>query len=243
MAGHAEQSKAEAVADQINEVLYETVLRTIKKEDEGPRHYYDVGVIGYGGTAAPALGGVLAGRMLVTSVELGNNPLRMAIDSSEGGTVQRPIWFESRCEGTTPMQAAMNLAGETISEWIVQHPDSFPPIVFNITDGASTDGDPRIWAERLRSLSTSDGNVLLFNLNVSSSGGPEQFLPSTSAGLPDEEANLLFEMSSELPEYMLPIAEKMGVEVGPGAKGFGYNVKFKQVISFLKIGTTPTQIT
>ena len=46
-----------------------------RRGDEGVRHYFDIGLIGYGEHVGPALGGALANRDLVSIVELANNPL------------------------------------------------------------------------------------------------------------------------------------------------------------------------
>ena len=54
-------------------------------------------------------------------------------------------------------------------EWAKAFPDSFPPIVINITDGMVTDSpydgaDLGMWAKRLTTIGTGDGQALLFNI-------------------------------------------------------------------------------
>ena len=50
--GNQESNKAEGVADAINRLLQNLVLKCAKSE--GIRDYFHVGVIGYGGRVAPA---------------------------------------------------------------------------------------------------------------------------------------------------------------------------------------------
>ena len=62
-AGQTDKQKAEGVADAINRLLQNLILKCAKSD--GIRDYFHVGVIGYGGSVASALGGALAGQTLV----------------------------------------------------------------------------------------------------------------------------------------------------------------------------------
>jgi hypothetical protein len=236
--------KADVVADAINRLLNTITIRCSK--GEGIRNYFLVGVIGYGAQVGPACGGALAGRLLIPVSEIADNPLRVErrtkkVSDGAGGLVDEetafPIWFEPTADGMTPMCQAFNLAGQTISEFINQYPGCFPPLVVNVTDGESTDGDVEPIAANLRNLATSDGNVLLFNLHVSSVGGnPVQF-PDAEQGLPDDFARLLFRMSSPLPPTALPTAREKGFKVTEASRGFVFNADLVSVVQFLDIGT------
>lgn len=247
-----ERSKAEAVAQAINNLLYELVLRCIKGESDAPRHYYDVGVIGYGASVRSGFGGALAGRELVSIIDVADNPLRVvereAIAAGSGediGTVPRrhkyPVWIDPVAGELTPMSEALNRTGAIVATWVQAHPDSFPPIIINISDGAATDGDPRVWARRIASLSTRDGNVLFFNVNISALVASPLFCPSDPSILENDYARLLFEMSSPLPPYMIQLARSMNLPVGPEARGFVYNADMTAVVRFLQIGTATAQ--
>ena len=247
MAGGSQSPKSEALCDAVNGLLYELVLRCIKDPSDGPRHYYDVGVIGYGATVGPALGGALAGQSLVSIAEIGNHPLRVEdrnkVDADRPTRrVKFPVWFDPKAENGTPMSSAIDMAGSLVGPWVAVHPDSFPPIVINISDGAATDGDPRVWAERLKSLSTTDGNALLFNVNLSALGSDALFFPSSPSALTDDYARTLFEMSSALPSFMQDLASQQGLAVSDGARGFVFNADILAVIAFLQIGTATHHI-
>ncbi len=66
------RKKADAVADAINRLLQNLVIRCAK--EEGVRDYFYVGVIGYGNTVGPAFSGPLAAKELVSISEVGNMP-------------------------------------------------------------------------------------------------------------------------------------------------------------------------
>jgi hypothetical protein len=84
--------------------------------------------------------------------------------------------------------------------------DSFPPMVFHLTDGES-ETDASAVAEKIAELSTSDGNLLVVNAFIGtqtnlSYSGPADF-PGyvTEAEVGPNEDNLrLFRMSSVMPE-------------------------------------------
>lgn len=246
------RSKAEALADAVNTLLYELVLKCIKNPMEGPRNYYDVAVLGYGGEdVGSALGGELAGREMVSIVDLANHPVRVderSPEPAEGddlGTLPRgvkvPVWVDPVSAGGTPMSAAIDRAGALVSPWVRSHLSSFPPIVINAGDGAATDGDPFEWSERIRSLSTDDGNVLFFNLNLSALGGEPIYFPGTTEDLANDYARSLFEMSSRLPGYMRSLAAAQGIPVSEFARGYVYNADMGAVVRFLQIGTATAQ--
>ncbi len=241
--------KADGVADAINRLLQNLVIKCAKTE--GVRDYYNVGVIGYGHRPGPAFAGALAGRELVSISEVAANPARVdervkKVDDGAGGLVDQsikfPIWFDPVANGGTPMCQAIGRATAILQGFLAQHPDCFPPIVINITDGEATDGDPSGPAQELTRLTSSDGNVLLFNLHLSSKTGTPVEFPDSEDVLPDSYAKLLFNMSSKLPEYMRGIAQEEGFKVSENTRGFVFNADIVSVIRFLDIGTRPSNL-
>jgi|SRR5580704_18525181 hypothetical protein len=82
------RTKANAVADTINRLLQNLVIRCAK--EEGVRDYFHAGVIGYGSNVGPAFSGALAGKELVSISEIGNMPARVEdrtkkVDDGAGG--------------------------------------------------------------------------------------------------------------------------------------------------------------
>jgi len=132
----------------------------------------------------------------------------------------------------------MQAAQEILGSFIGQHPDCFPPIIINITDGKATDGDPRPLAAALRDMASSDGNVLLFNIHISERPERPILFPDSAEGLPDGYAHLLFQMSSLFPPEMREQATiQEEASLGEGARGFAFNADFASMVMFLRIGT------
>jgi len=247
--GGGEGRKHEKVADVINKLLFNLTIKCAKSE--GVRDYYHIGVIGYGQKVAPILGGVLSGKSLVPISDIADNPLEVEVrqkkeDDGAGGIIEKqvrfPIWFKPRANGGTPMCEALELAHETVEQWLVEHPHCFPPIVINITDGESTDGDPVDAAEKIQSLRSTDGSVLLFNVHLSSiSSSPIEFPYSTSLLL-DPFAKRLFSMSSVLPTHIQVAALQEGYRTLATSRGFVFNADAVALIRFLDIGTRPSNL-
>src|SRR5207302_3089065 len=113
----------------------------------------------------------------------------------------------------------------------------FPPVVINITDGMANDGNPEPLANRVKQLSSNNGNVLLFNLHLSEKPGEPIEFPDQETGLPDNFARLLFRMSSPLPQTMWGAAREKGLRPGSSTRGFVFNADLDSIIRSLDIGT------
>jgi hypothetical protein len=121
------------------------------------------------------------------------------------------------------------------------HRDSFPPIVLNVTDGESTDGDPEADAAALRSLGSDYGNLLLFNCHLSKAKAVPVSFPTNIDEVPkDAFARRLFGMSSAFPSVMAKLAVMEGLPLRPGARGFVFNADATELVRFLILGTRPT---
>ncbi len=246
--GQVEKQKAEGVADAINRLLQNLILKCAKAD--GIRDYFYVGVIGYGGRVFSALGGGLAGQTLVPISAIANNPLRVEqrtrkVDDGAGGIFEQkfkfPIWVESKANGRTPMCEALKTAKQYLQVFLGRFASCYPPLVVNITDGMATDGDPRADAQALRELSSTDGNALLFNAHISVTNALPIEFPSAEEHLPDNFAKLLFRMSSKLPPRLFESARADKFPVQPEARGFVFNADLVSVIRFLDIGTRVAQ--
>ncbi len=246
--GHSEgepKAKAEVLSDAMNRLLSEATMRCSR--EDGIRDYFSIAVIGYGAQVGPALGGTLGGQELLPISQIGDNPVAV-VDREKllpdgagvllSQRVRFPVWLEPVASGKTPMCEAFRQAIHIVEDWVSDHPHSFPPVVLNITDGQSTDGDPSSLASSLTSMQTEDGNVLLFNMHVSSEGGAQEAkFPDSSDGLLDDYAVLLYGMSSILPAQMRESASELGVPTSASSRGFIYEADPVAVVQFLEIGT------
>ena len=241
----ADFTKAGFVADVVNKWLQNLVLRCAKGETV--RDYFAIAVIGYGETAVSLIGGGI----LEPISRLATTPLRVEdrrrkVDDGAGGLVEMnvkfPVWVDAAANGRTAMREALALAHRAAQRMGRLHPDSFPPTIVNITDGQSTDGDPRESAASLRALRTNDGEALLFNCHITGEGGRPSLYPASVEGLPDDTAAMLFEMSSLLPVAISEGAAAAGYPLNEGARGFGYQVDAAAFVSFLDIGTRASNL-
>ncbi len=249
--GDAAPSKARVLADVVNRLLQNLVLRCTK--EDGVRDYFHVGVVGYGDRVEPLITQTEGGDLLPIS-RIAERPLRLDERTEEipdpaggGGTVRRrikrPIWFDPHAKNGTPMCQALDLAAQIVRKWIDLHPRDFPPIVINVTDGEATDGDPLRFAQEVRAYATDDGDTLLFNAHLSSSEEPPFALPDSAAELPgDDYALQLYQMSSVLPFAMRAAAERDGYRVTLDTRGFVFNADPGSLVRFLEIGTRPSNL-
>lgn len=220
---------------------------------EGFKDFFDISIIGYGTDEQanpiiePALVGPLAGREIVTISEVAENPARVDtvtafMQDEETGEMlempqQMPVWIDPVTRGATPICSAIAKACDLLDRWIAEHPNSFPPIVINITDGESSEGDPIPYADTLRQRATNDGNVLFFNCCVSATPADPFLFKGNGEVLPDEFARTLFKMSSVLPDSILEKARAAGQDLEPNARGMAYNADMVSLIKFLDMGT------
>jgi hypothetical protein len=121
--GEGNQKKADGVADAINRMLQNLVIKCAK--EDGVRDYFHVGVIGYGAQVGPAFSGPLAGRQLVPLSEVGNSPARVeqrnkSVPDGAGGVVEQsvrfPVWFEAVATGGTPVTNSVRKSPPDIAD-------------------------------------------------------------------------------------------------------------------------------
>lgn len=242
--GHEEQSKASVVANAVNRLVQNLVLRSAKAD--GVRDYFHVGIIGYGHGLNAGFGGQLPHEVLIPISRLGDEPLRIdsrkkLVPDGEGGMLEQsvkfPIWYDAQANGPTPMCEAFTAAGLALMAFAARYPDGYPPILLNLTDGQPSDGNPQANARAIRNLTTTDGNALVFNLLLSTLPGLSEYFVASEANLTENYSKLLFRMSSELPPRMWEAARAEGFPVEPGARGVVYNADPTAVVRFLDIGT------
>jgi hypothetical protein len=247
-------TKAKFVADVLNRTLTELAIQCRKADDGGPRtlHYFDVGVVAYGGNGISSGLVSLPGPGFLRSIaDIYDAPLRTETRKKKtpdgaGGLaeteVRFPVWFDPTFSGGTPMCDAIRSSAGVLIDWCNSHPNSYPPTVLHVTDGQATDGDSSTLvaiAEQLRNIRTNDGEALLFNLHISSGSGRPILFPATDNGLPDDYSRTLFGMSSILPQRIADLATERGIAVSSESRGFIFNSDADNIIHFFQIGTRP----
>ena len=244
-------TKAEAVASITNALLFELIERA--RRNDGVRDYYDIAVLTYSGNDE-VYSLLPDNREMISVAELAAREVTMRREVIEcrlpdGSTSLReiptPAWVFPEAAGQTPMHQALDQAREIAEAWCrrPEHAESFPPTIFNITDGEATDCDEeelRAVCERIRALRTCDGNVLLINIHIAPGDSQQAvFFPTEEeAAYPNRYASLLYACSSPMPEvFNEAIREAKGPGAMPPFRGMSYNASAEQLIAMLNIGS------
>lgn len=251
LAGQPGQRKMDAAADALNRTLDALSQRCSQGMDI--RDYFHIGIIGYNTerNAAPIITSVLPGTshddpfLLISQVVDAAEVEERLVRESDGAgglvEVSRrfPVWLRPHASYGTPMCAALEVAHSALQAWVAEHPDSFPPIVINVSDGAASDGNPEKIATTIMNLQTNDGNVLLFNVHLSEANAVAVQYPDGEASLPqgDDYAWTMFRMSSVLPESSRSQANSLGLTVNENSRGYVFNADVAALVQFLDIGT------
>lgn len=232
-------NKAQNVANTANRVLYELALVSRSGEQVKDRFY--VGVIGYGKSVYPIVGGKIS--------EVAANPLRIErierkVPDKAGGFIEVnmdvPVWVEPRAENGKPMAEAFEKVYSFTETWVKENQNGFPPIIINITDGEPDEpAKAKIAANKLMNLSTTNGKTLLFNTHITGEEETtETQFPSKVSDISDPYAKFLFEISSELPEQLIWEAQKIGLSPQANARGIIFNGKAETIFKLLTFGSS-----
>ena len=242
--------KSNGAADALNRILDAVSQRCSQGMEV--RDYFDAGIITYTtySTGETDLGSVFPGTtpdqpfLKISEIaEVARVEDKTVRESDGAGGIVEvnrkfPVWLDPASIFGTPMCAALEAASTALEEWIENHPNSYPPMVINISDGEASDGDPEPIAWRIMDMQTSDGNVLLYNAHLSEmSVSPVQFPTDESELPPDDYAKSMFRMSSPFPEPVWKLAESMGLPAREGSRGYVFNADMVSLVQFLDIGT------
>lgn len=243
-------SKAEVVSMVAGRLIDELIMRSHR--DNGYRHYYDIALIGYSGDSVYSLLGekmefhpitMLAGRT-VRRV-----PYALSYNTMRGGRAtfleSVSMWVEPKAQGGTPMYKMLESVISLVEDWCSreENRDSFPPLVFNVTDGEASDMDYEMLrraSHRLQQTATNDGNTLFFNVHISTNTHRAPLLFPTPHEVPISEryAHLLMDMSSIMPEqFHRYICECRPSFSQPPYIAMSYNASMSELVAMLNIGS------
>lgn len=243
-------SKAEAVAMVTGSLIDELIMRSCR--DGGYRHYYDIALIGYSGDEVyPLFGREIKFYPITMFAEQEVEKIAYALDYKSFNRGVVPIhskvsqWVTPKAVGATPMCKMINTVTALVSEWCAkeENSDSFPPLVFNITDGEASDANYdmlRSAAYRLRNTGTTNGNTLFMNIHISSESNREPIVFPSDVEVPIEirHAHLLMDMSSVLPEQLHSyIRDNHRHFSQPPYIAMSYNASMSELVTALNIGS------
>ena len=230
-------SKAEVATNFLNECLKEMIV--IGSKPNGVSDYVDVAVLGYGESGV--INCLKTERIISPLSEIQQSVIRVEnrkkrVSDDDGSVIEVevrfPIWVEAKAKGdnATKLESMKDALMETATQlayWCENHPNSYPPILMHITDGiyGGDLGEISEIVEIIKEFSTNDGNVLMFNLQISADSADPIVFPDS---LPNSYScsQPLFAMSSELPiEIIASIQGFNGSSLGLDfeSRGFLFN--------------------
>ena len=231
--------KDERATQAVNRVIEEIVIAC--RTGETIRDRCHISVIGYGERVHRLVDG-MPSKIVSRPALIGVKKVKKLIPDGAGGTIEveseMPIWIEPEANNGTPMHTAFEQAAEIVENWISDRPDSFPPIVINITDGEAA--EPNLTADnarRIMNLQTTDGAALVFNLHIANNKNTIILPNDTTDFAGDRFAEFLFDISSPLPQSLFALAKERRFSPKPGARCFGYNADEPMMIQLLQFGS------
>ena len=233
----------------VNKVIDNIIQKNF--DGEAPKNRCFISVIGYDHNVKELCSGWLK--------ELDAKPLRYETlkkktPDGAGGIVEvevkQPVWVEPiDSNGATNMLGAFKLAKDLVERWMNEHQDGPAPVIINISDGVPYYDlkDPRdcmketvALANEIKSMSNSDGNVLIFNAQIDTANGKVIF-PTNRDAITREEAQFLFDITSEVPASYKAAAEKNELPTKDGSRGCIFGAGGVELIQLIDFGSSKGQ--
>lgn len=246
-----QKSKSEVLAIMMNRILGEILNRSLR--ENGYIDYFRIAVFGYYDNNVVQLLGDKPDCEFLTPAQIDaletdtiyyEVPRKLADGRNYVSTLSQRSWIKPRAEGSTPMVQALNEAARLVhSELENAQSGTLPPMVFNITDGESSDGSALellAAAQKIKSLRTEQGEVTLLNIHISSDSASQSTLfPTDKCSFNNNRyAELLYDMSSVMPEcYNHDIAQLKGCTPDAQFRAMSFNASIFELFQMLSIGT------
>lgn len=220
------------------------------KRYEGIRNYYDIAVLGYSGYDIVPLLHPTFFTVPISMLDYKNVP-RLKIPTIYRSSEGRPLiiderisqWVTPKAGGFTSTIEMLDAVTDLVDRWCSASPnrDSFPPTVFNISDGnldLSYRNTLLSKADKLKRTGTTDGNTMLFNIHIASNiDDPQLFCPSLSDIPADHPALPLAPLSSELPAIFHPAALGYDKKATSPLIALSSNTMITRIISCINMGS------
>ncbi len=233
----------------VNKVIDNIIQKNF--DGDAPKNRCFISVIGYNHNVKELCSGWLKD---LDASPLRYETLKKKTPDGTGGLVEvevkQPVWVEPINEnGATNMLGAFQLAKELVEKWMTDNIDGPAPVIINISDGVPYyDGkEPRECmketvsvANDIMSLSNNDGNVLIFNAQIDKTNGTVIF-PSNRTDVSQEEAQFLYDITSEVPESYKDAASKNELPTKEGSRGCIFGADGVQLIQLINFGSTKSQ--
>lgn len=243
------RTKAELVCEVVNTILFE-LIESARRHD-GIHDYYDISIISYSGRGVEP---ILGDEWVVPISQIAKNRPRTIEQWSKRPTPSGEFrmvkstsyeWITPLAEGQTPMYEALCEVHNIVKRWCQepQNRESFPPIIFNITDGEASDCNPESLleiSESIRAVHTLDGNALLVNCHIASQVGVQEVVfPSSKQEIGENKyAHTLYDASSIMPEQFCTLISQIKQTKGSNRfRGMSFNSSIHELLTMLNIGS------
>ena len=242
-------TKSEIASMVASGIIDEFVIRSQQQfRLSDPCPYCDIAVIGYSRNRVESLIHDSTYVLPITALDPKKRPMRHRV--IEYVTHDQHLnlvheswreWVVPKAEGITPMRDMLLLVLTLVTEWCYNkaNQNSFPPIIFNITDGLDDyefTGAHEKLCNAIKQTGTNCGNTLIFNSLIDSCPNSERLQFPNKKDIPDSHPiSLLASMSIELPPILFPLGKRYSKSNHPPYTGVCYNATILQVINLLNI--------
>jgi hypothetical protein len=242
-------SKADYTADIVNKTINELIASNAAGESVKDRVF--VSLIGYGGNySVNNLRSDYLSKYADSPIKIEQSTKQ--IKNGDGYidmNIEMPIFLESEADGLTPMGGAFDLAKRLIQGWIEKKQNHPVPVIINISDG-QPEGPDRdsteleikktiMFANDIMKLKMDDGFPLIFNVHISNTNNEIQFPENEYELNGDVMAELLFKISSKVPDTYKKAAKDQNLKrIGEKSKGFISNASPETLIRFINFGSS-----
>ena len=246
------KTKAEYTALVINRTINTLIFTNAAGEKIKDRVF--ISLIGYGGKGGNSVDDLRSDYLSkFADVPLRIEKIKKKVPDGAGGLVEveeeMPIFLEPIANGLTPMGDALSFAKQLIEGWIQKKPDNPAPIIINVSDGMPYNGNQSTPTEEMdktitaanniMAITTNDGNPLIFNAHIGEGIGKKIELAENESELGgDEMAQILFKISSKVPDAYKAAAIKQELNVKDSSKGFVSNADPETLIKFINFGSS-----
>ena len=233
-------SMAYGASQAVNKAIEEIGLRCTKEGECKPRAM--IGVYGYHhDTVEWAITDTASEQGGLASIASISANVKDEVFDDEDETFI-PVFVKEAASGGTPMAEALDQIVEIVENFAQNNPNSYPPIVINITDAQATDMDINDLTSKctaIKSVSTSDGNALVWNIHISNTSAQTELCPDDGSQMPDELAKAMLDAASPVPERAKGYAQTMySWNLGEEAKCMAYNAEAKDLVRLLSFASS-----
>ncbi len=130
-----------------------------------------------------------------------------------------------------------------MDDFLQGKPDTEMVRVSGFVQNEPYDGDPASRLAHLTNLTSSDGNVMLFNIHMSANPDAKAIIfPDSPDGLPDEYSKMLWATASPLTPSMQALAREYRIKTNANSRGFVLNSDMVLLVQAIDIGTRPANL-